>query len=485
MLKRKSRRQLQVERDDELHEYIRTKLRLYIPRKAVCPEHQAPFDFVADAYFERESDLLALGPRSGGKTIDVAVLNVLDAAHKGVSIFHLAGSLLQAQRCYEYSSKFWYMDPELEDRLEKEPLMHKTKLKGGANYEILPASSTAVRGPHAPRVRLDEIEEIPDDVWDAAMGMDISQDGVESQTVKTSTRHKGHGRMQTELDKASERGTAVYRWCIFETMQPCKEDCRKCPIRRDCVGCAGDAECSKCPDEKRCEGRARNADGYLSYRDALKAYRAVDRRVWVAERLCKQPSTEKLVYADFDRVLHNIGREDLPAGLRYSGAVDWGYDNPLVFLRIGEDSADRAFVTGELYKRQLTDAEFARICRKTFPDVKEVAADPSNPGGIKEFKQQGFKVRARASKVKDGLGVVRTALKPPRDENGNQPPPRLYVVVADCPQLCAEFESYENKPGFDEPKKKNDHGCDCIRYWYMNFRKRRSKTVTVSSQESK
>jgi hypothetical protein len=455
-----------MERDDELHAYIAKTFGLHIPRKSVCPEHQAPFDFVADAYFERESDLLALGPRSGGKTLNVAVLNVLDTAFKGASVFHLAGSKLQAQRCYEYSKRFWYLDPDLEAKLEKEPLMSETRLKGGTKYEILAASERSVRAPHAPKLRLDEIEEIPDNVWDAALSIPIEQDGVASQVVKTSTRHKVRGRMQLELEAAAENEAAVYQWCIFETMAPCKGDCKKCAIAEDC------------------EGRARNADGYLSHSEALKAYRRVSRRVWEAERLCKKPSTEKLVYSEFDRVLHNIKRESLN-GIKLSGTIDWGYDNPFVFLEVAEDGADRVFITRELYEHHLTDAELARLCRRTFPNVVEVAADPSNPGGIKAFRQEGFRVKARASKVKDGLDVVRAALRPPKDENGEQPEPRLFVVAADCPNLCGEMESYELKPGTDEPKKKNDHGPDGVRYWYMNMRRRKKALAVVSGERSR
>src|ERR1051326_8703454 len=39
--------------DDELHDWIRENLGYVIPRQSVCPDHQAPFDFLADVYFER------------------------------------------------------------------------------------------------------------------------------------------------------------------------------------------------------------------------------------------------------------------------------------------------------------------------------------------------------------------------------------------------------------------------------------------------
>src|ERR1017187_7206076 len=45
------------ETDDELHAWIIRETGYDIPRVAVCVDHCAPFDFIADAYFERERAL--------------------------------------------------------------------------------------------------------------------------------------------------------------------------------------------------------------------------------------------------------------------------------------------------------------------------------------------------------------------------------------------------------------------------------------------
>src|SRR3954468_19269145 len=39
--------------DDELHTWIKTNLRVDVPRVAVCPDHDPPFKMIADCYFER------------------------------------------------------------------------------------------------------------------------------------------------------------------------------------------------------------------------------------------------------------------------------------------------------------------------------------------------------------------------------------------------------------------------------------------------
>jgi hypothetical protein len=431
---------------DELHAYINDKLGLWIPRNAVCPGHQAPFDLLSDAYFEVEDDLLGLASRSGGKTLNVAVLNVLDAAHKGASIVHVGGSLAQAKRCYKHSKQLWYRDPDLENALAEPPLMGETRLKGGNTYEVLAASTTSVRGPHVSKLRMDEIEEMKDEVFEGALSIPISQDGVESQTVKTSTRHKKLGRMQAELDRVVQEGGALYTWCIFEVMQKCTEDCKVCILAEDC------------------QGRAKESDGYISYRDAVKFRRQVDRRTWASERLCLQPSTEKNVYADFDRNVHGITQDQVPELKRLTLAFDWGYDNPSVCLLIGESAEDVVYVLEETYERHMTESAFAKEIDEKYPDIRQGYGDPAAANGRAEMKKHGISVRAPKSSVAEGIALVRQALAPAEG------PPRLMVLLDKCPQFVAEMESYEQKN--DIPIKQMDHGPDCARYWYFCNRKK-------------
>src|SRR6266568_5993929 len=62
-----------------LHKYILLKFKVNIPRKSICHNHQAPFDFVAAAFFEQYDTIIAVANRNGGKTIDFAILAILDA----------------------------------------------------------------------------------------------------------------------------------------------------------------------------------------------------------------------------------------------------------------------------------------------------------------------------------------------------------------------------------------------------------------------
>jgi hypothetical protein len=54
--------------DDQLHAWIEDKLGINIPRVAVCPGHDAPFDFIADLFFKRVDSALVMANRGGGKS---------------------------------------------------------------------------------------------------------------------------------------------------------------------------------------------------------------------------------------------------------------------------------------------------------------------------------------------------------------------------------------------------------------------------------
>jgi intein/homing endonuclease len=85
--------------DDELHSWIREEIGDNIPRVAVCPDHCAPFDFMKDYYFERETALLVMAARETGKTRGVAIINYAIAETKsGVEICVAGDTLVDCPR---------------------------------------------------------------------------------------------------------------------------------------------------------------------------------------------------------------------------------------------------------------------------------------------------------------------------------------------------------------------------------------------------
>ena len=56
------------ESDEWLHDWVKHFCGINVPRKAVCPGHDAPFEYLKRAYFEPTQDLVVWAPRGGGKT---------------------------------------------------------------------------------------------------------------------------------------------------------------------------------------------------------------------------------------------------------------------------------------------------------------------------------------------------------------------------------------------------------------------------------
>src|SRR5262245_32731768 len=54
--------------DDELHQWIAEVIGIDIPRAAVCVDHEAPFQFISDLYFERANSVILMANRGGSKT---------------------------------------------------------------------------------------------------------------------------------------------------------------------------------------------------------------------------------------------------------------------------------------------------------------------------------------------------------------------------------------------------------------------------------
>ena len=68
--------------EDALWGWVRWFLGLSVPRRAVCPGHDAPLEYLKAAYFEPASDLVVWAPRGGGKTRLGAAATLLDLLHK-------------------------------------------------------------------------------------------------------------------------------------------------------------------------------------------------------------------------------------------------------------------------------------------------------------------------------------------------------------------------------------------------------------------
>jgi hypothetical protein len=96
----------------------------------------------------------------------------------------------------------------------------ETRLSDGQKIRALLASQTSVRGPHIPRLRIDEAASMTLKLFDAAMGQTMAQGGVLPQTLISFTWPEPNGVFTEVLRRAADRGWPVYSCCWRESLQP-------------------------------------------------------------------------------------------------------------------------------------------------------------------------------------------------------------------------------------------------------------------------
>src|SRR3954466_5580935 len=145
-----------------LHKYILKNFKVNIPTRSVCPNHNAPFDFVYDAFMSKYKRILAMANRSGGKTMDMAILGILDVVgNDNCESSNLGAIQVQARRCAKYMKDFINANPDLTARLSGEMTTEKIKWHNNSVNEILVASMSGINGPHPQKLKMDEVELIP------------------------------------------------------------------------------------------------------------------------------------------------------------------------------------------------------------------------------------------------------------------------------------------------------------------------------------
>ena len=172
--------------------------------------------------------------------------------------------------------------------------------------------------------------------------------------------------------------------------------------------------------------------------------------------------SEGLVYDRWDRrqfVIERTGPWN-----RIIVGQDEGYTNPAVMLVVGEDGDGRLHVIGEWYETRKLEAdviaEAMRVNALHRPEAFIV--DPSAAKLRAAMLDRGLPVRAADNAVFAGIQAVQQRLVVPGDGR-----PRL-TVDPSCVETIREFETYEWRPGRDEPVKEHDHTSDAIRYVVMH-----------------
>jgi hypothetical protein len=273
---------------EELLRFCEVFWDIKIPRQRVCPDHNCLAEYITAAWFEDSMNCVCWANRGGGKTMAGALVTWLESVFKaGCETKVLGGSGEQSLRMYNHIKKFnsepfWHL-------ARGEALKTYTELLNGSSIQILTASTKSVRGPHPQKLRLDEIDEFDDKIYEAALLIPLSSGGIEASTHIYSTMHKSYGLMNQVIEGAAESGYRIFKWCVLDVLEKCVDrDCATCGLREDCGG------------------RARQASGFYRIDDAIGHKRQVSRETWESEMLCYVPSREGLIYREFDLSVHVV-----------------------------------------------------------------------------------------------------------------------------------------------------------------------------------
>lgn len=212
--------------DNELWWWVYATWGVRIPRTRVCPNHVAPFQAFADAFFARAPVVVWKASRGfGGKTNLISILGMSELVALGAFVTILGGSGAQSLRVHETMSEAWHYEGSPNELLLKDPTKFDTYLTNGAKARTLMASTKSVRGPHPQRMRLDEIDEMEMNVLTSAQGQPMRKKNkygqiLDTNTVMSSTHQYPDGTMTETLKRAKENSWPVYSWCYKETSNP-------------------------------------------------------------------------------------------------------------------------------------------------------------------------------------------------------------------------------------------------------------------------
>jgi hypothetical protein len=410
---------------------------------AVCRGHSAPGAFLADLVLARPALVLALGPRGGGKSYLSALATHVDSLrYPGHGTRILGGSLAQSQQIYNALKDFDKAQPG-------DVLLTKTAASyvTGSDVSILAASSTSVRGPHIPTLRLDEIDEIDPEIRESAVGMCMAKGGVSASISMTSTWHRIGGPMSELIERGRAGEFPFHTFCAFEVLERCP-DGRSGPNLEHCPACP---LVKWCHDTDDGVPKAKRSDGHYAIDSLIQKVKSVSLRVFEADYLCLGPKADGLWFPQFDEGRHVSEQAEFDPHLETHLAVDSGVFTGAVFYQLRpcpHGGPNRVLVFADYLAEGLSAEQNARallsvaethcrgIIHRRYTDPAGGSRNPIGPTVLAEFERAGLPLEGwPRSGVADGLSAIESALL---SADGSQ---RLWVHPR-CRHLVNAFRGY-------------------------------------------
>jgi hypothetical protein len=344
---------------NELKAWIKYFLNLELPDVTVSRYSDTnPLNVIWEVYDicvnnnnpEKIKELLFVAGRGSGKTLGMAIAELMVLLHDKREIVHVGAIQNQAERCYAYQKNFLYnrkLKPLVtpQDLPEDQRILEKANMSkslfniGGEKLtlEVIPCTLKACNGPHVPLVVVDEIDTVSGEgvkAFKEISGMLDSRNGKEALRVGISTRKTRYGLMNRQIENADAEGRTVRRWTAFEFMERCddkRSGTNKIPlwVNQDKMEVLSDEEynkkekvkqkeftmyegfegCAKCPIFSICltDAKKQTSTSPMLKKldvDLIQKVKAEGADWALAQLMNLKPSVEGIIYREFEEKIH-------------------------------------------------------------------------------------------------------------------------------------------------------------------------------------
>lgn len=179
---------------------------------------------------------------------------------------------------------------------------------------------------------------------------------------------------------------------------------------------------------------------------------------------------ESIIYKDFDEERDIVAPFTIPNDWLRLAGIDWGYNDPFVFLDIAVDVRNEMiYIVNEYYKRgQTSEIHAYNISKMIDPDVKYIAYyDPSGAQTVQDFRRELFRIGVKNIYLNEGENDLMPGIEYLMSLYRKK---KIKIVAENCPNLIEEISMYSWEGGKDggnykdKPRDEDNHGCDAKRY---------------------
>ncbi len=434
-------------RTRHLRNFIRRTTGVEIADTPVCRGHHTPWEFFQEIYYKRPSLALILGPRGGGKSFLTALeTHVQSLWMPNHATRILGGSLSQSEQVYQALRDI--VRGSEDEREVLKLLKEGAHYRNGSEVKILAASSTSVRGPHVPSLKLDEVDEIDPDCRESAMGMCMNRNGIPASVIMSSTWHRIGGPMSLLMERAQGGEFPLYSFCVFEILERCPDErsganlekCPECPLVRWCHEDRGSDPLGR--------PKAKRSRGHYAIDALIQKIRATSLRTFESDYLCRGPRADGLWFPAFDAASSVTEEAEFDPTLPVHLALDPGVVTGAVFFQIkprrtpeGTIEEVRVFADylGENKPAEQNGRDIVEVARThclgrintSWIDPNGGSRTPIGPTVLGELERGGLrslKPWPRGS-VADSLALVESLVQPADGEPRLRLHPRCVVTI--------------------------------------------------------